>query len=98
MDIHPNPYTYDENLALNTSYAAAIKSADPTALVSGPVADNWASLFFSKTDIVAGWSSPRGTYWSNPVDRNAHGGVPFLSWYLQQMQQRNGTPPCALRS
>ena len=87
MDIHPKPYTYDENLALDTAYAAAIKAADPTALVSGPVADNWASLFFSKTDIVAGWSSPGGQYWGNPVDRNAHNGIPFLSWYLQQMQQ-----------
>lgn len=85
-DIHPNPYTYDEVLSLDTTYAAAIKQADPTALISGPVADNWASLFFSKKDIVAGWSSPSGKYWSNPVDRNAHGGVPFLSWYLQQMQ------------
>jgi uncharacterized protein (TIGR03437 family) len=86
-DIHPNPYTYDENLALDTTYAAAIKAADPTALVTGPVADNWASLFFSKKDIVAGWSSPAGQYYSNPIDRNAHNGVPFLSWYLQQMQQ-----------
>ena len=85
-DIHPNPYTYDEVLNLDTTYAAAIKQADPTALISGPVADNWASLFFSKKDIVAGWSSSAGKYWSNPVDRNAHGGVPFLSWYLQQMQ------------
>jgi uncharacterized protein (TIGR03437 family) len=93
-DIHPNPYTYDENLALDTTYAAAIKTADPTALVTGPVADNWASLFFSKKDIVAGWSSRGGQYWSNPIDRNAHNGVPFLSWYLQQMQQyeqQNGT-------
>ncbi|HKE26253.1 MAG TPA: glycoside hydrolase family 44 protein [Bryobacteraceae bacterium] len=86
-DIHPNPYTYDEVLSLNTTYAAAIKQADPTALIAGPVADNWSSLFFSKKDIVAGWSSPSGHYWSNPVDRNAHNGVPFLSWYLQQMQQ-----------
>ena len=86
-DIHPNPYTYDENLSLNIAYAAAIKQADPTALVSGPVADNWASLYFSKKDITAGWSSRAGQYWSNPVDRNAHGGVPFLSWYLSQMQQ-----------
>lgn len=85
-DIHPDPYTYDEVLHLDTTYAAAIKQADPTALISGPVADNWASLFFSKKDIVAGWNSPGGRYWSNPVDRNAHGGVPFLSWYLQQMQ------------
>ncbi|HUB80673.1 MAG TPA: glycoside hydrolase family 44 protein [Bryobacteraceae bacterium] len=87
MDIHPNPYTYDENLALDTTYAAAIKAADPTALVTGPVADNFASLFFSKKDIVAGWSSPGGQYYSNPVDRMAHGNVPFLSWYLQQMNQ-----------
>jgi uncharacterized protein (TIGR03437 family) len=85
-DIHPNPYTYDEVLSLNTTYAAAIKQADPTALISGPVADNWASLFFSKKDIVSGWNSPNGHYWSNPVDRNAHNGTPFLSWYLQQMQ------------
>jgi len=86
-DIHPNPYTYDENLSLNTTYAAAIKQADPTALVSGPVADNWASLYFSKKDITAGWSSRGGQYWSNPVDRNAHGGVAFMPWYLTQMQQ-----------
>jgi uncharacterized protein (TIGR03437 family) len=93
-DIHPDPYTYDEVLSLNTTYAAAIKQADSTALISGPVADNWASLFFSKKDIVSGWSSKSGHYWSNPVDRNAHGGIPFLSWYLQQMQsyeQNHGT-------
>jgi uncharacterized protein (TIGR03437 family) len=86
-DIHPNPYTYDEMLSLNISYAAAIKQADPTAQISGPVADNWSSLFFSKKDITAGWSSAGGRYWSNPVDRNAHNGVPLLPWYLQQMRQ-----------
>ena len=86
-DIHPNPYTYDENLSSNIAYAAAIKQADPTAQVSGPVADGWESLFFSKKDIVSGWSSKSGTYWGNPVDRNAHNGVAFLPWYLQQMKQ-----------
>jgi uncharacterized protein (TIGR03437 family) len=83
-DIHPAPYTYDELLSLNLAYAQAIKQADPTALVSGPVGDNWASLFFSKRDIQAGWN--RGDYWSNPTDRNAHGGVPLMAWYLQQMR------------
>jgi uncharacterized protein (TIGR03437 family) len=90
-DIHPDPYTYDEVLSLDIKYAQAVKQADPTAQVSGPVGDNWASLWFSKKDIVAGWS--RGNYWSNPVDRNAHGGVAFLPWYLGQMrnyEQRNG--------
>jgi len=84
-DIHPNPYTYDEVYNLDLEHAQAIKQADPTALVSGPVADNWASLWFSKKDIVAGWSN-NGNYWSNPIDRNAHGGVPFLAWYLQQFR------------
>jgi uncharacterized protein (TIGR03437 family) len=83
-DIHPDPYTYDEVLALDIRYAEAIKTADPTALVSGPVGDNWASLWFSKKDIVSGWA--RGNYWSNPADRNAHGGVAFLAWYLQQLR------------
>jgi uncharacterized protein (TIGR03437 family) len=91
-DIHPDPYTYDEVLSLDIKYAQAVKQADPTTLVSGPVGDNWASLWFSKKDIVAGQS--RGSYWSNPVDRNAHGGVAFLPWYLGQMrnyEQQNGT-------
>ena len=83
-DIHPDPYSYDELIGLNIRYGEAIKRADPKALVAGPVGDNWASLWFSKKDIVAGWS--RGNYWSNPVDRNAHGGVPLLPWYLRQMR------------
>ena len=84
-DIHPDPYTYDELLAIDLKYAQAIKQADPTALVAGPVADNWASLWFSKKDIVSGWA--RGNYWSNPVDRNSHGGMALLPWYLQQFSQ-----------
>jgi uncharacterized protein (TIGR03437 family) len=90
-DIHPQPYTYDELLAVDLKYAQAIKSADPSALVSGPVADNWASLWMSKADIVSGWTTP--DWWSKPVDRNAHGGVPLMPWYLQRMrdyEQRNG--------
>jgi uncharacterized protein (TIGR03437 family) len=84
QDIHPNPYTYDELLSLDMASAIAIKQADPTALVSGPVADNYASLWYSKKDIVSGWAS--GAWWANPVDQNAHGGVPIMAWYLQQFQ------------
>ncbi len=84
QDIHPNPYTYDELLSLDMASAIAIKQADPTALVSGPVADNYASIWYSKKDIVSGWAS--GAWWANPVDRNAHGGVPIMAWYLQQFQ------------
>jgi len=86
-DIHPKPFTYDELWSVNLAYAAALKQADPTALVAGPVNDNWASLWFSMTDIQAGQSSRSGNYWGNPVDRNAHGGTPLLAWYLQQFKQ-----------
>jgi uncharacterized protein (TIGR03437 family) len=92
-DIHPDPYSYDELLSVDIKYAEAIKQADPSALVSGPVGDNWASLWFSKKDIVAGQKNTGGKYWSNPVDRNAHGGVALLPWYLQNMrdyEQRHG--------
>ena len=73
-------------LSVDTQYAEAIKQADPTALVGGPVGDNWASLWYSKKDIVSGQNSGGG-WWSNPVDRNAHGGTPLLAWYLQQFNQ-----------
>ena len=29
--------------------------------------------------------------WSNPVDRKAHGGVPFIEYYLQQFKLRDQT-------
>ena len=89
-DIHPNPFTYDELWSVNLRYAAALKQADPTALIAGPVNDNWASLWFSMTDIQAGWSR-NGNYWGNPVDRNAHGGTPLLAWYLQQFKKDEQT-------
>jgi uncharacterized protein (TIGR03437 family) len=91
-DIHPQPYTYEELKTVNSAYAAAAKKADPTVLIAGPVADNWSSLWLSKADIVAGWNST-GNWWSNQVDRTAHGGVALMPWYLQQMrtyEQQNG--------
>jgi uncharacterized protein (TIGR03437 family) len=86
-DIHPNPYSYDELLNVDITYAAAIKQADPTALVSGPVNDTWASLWYSKEDIETGWDVPGGSWYSNPVDYAAHGNTYLLAWYLQQFAQ-----------
>jgi uncharacterized protein (TIGR03437 family) len=86
-DIHPNPYSYDELLSVDMTYAKAIKEADPTALVSGPVNDNWASLWYSKKDIQSGWNSAAGQWYSNPVDYAAHSNTYLLAWYLQQFAQ-----------
>ena len=86
-DVHPNPTTYDEMRDQTYGYAAAIKQADPTAEVSGPAVFGWMAYFYSTLDWVTGWSTPPDwRYDGNPIDRNAHGGVPFLEWYLQQMR------------
>ncbi len=85
-DVHPVAFTYDEVTNNGIAHAAAIKAADPTAEVSGPVIDFWWAYFYSKKDIESGWGSGGPCYapWSNPVDRNAHGGVPLIEYYLQQ--------------
>jgi uncharacterized protein (TIGR03437 family) len=85
-DVHPNPATYDEVLSLGTKFAQMIKAADPTAMISGPIPSGWDSYFYSATDFVHGWATKPYLYNDNPVDRNAHGGVAWLDWYLQQMR------------
>ncbi|MGA3027349.1 MAG: glycoside hydrolase family 44 protein [Bryobacteraceae bacterium] len=85
-DIYPNAATYDDMTSRNIATAKAVKAADPTALVTGPVQAGWQGMMFSKKDFYAGWAY-NGDYWSNPVDQNAHGGVPWLAYYLQQMQK-----------
>jgi Glycoside hydrolase family 44 len=87
-DVHPAPFTYDEATNGGIGTALAIKTADPTALVSGPVIDYWWAYFYSKKDIESGWSSgPCYQPWSNPSDRVAHGGVPMIEYYLQQFNR-----------
>jgi hypothetical protein len=85
-DVHPVAFTYDEVTNNGIAHAAAIKAADPTAEVSGPVMDYWWAYFYSKKDIENGWGngSPCWEPWSNPIDRQAHGGVPLIEYYLQQ--------------
>lgn len=95
-DVHPVAFTYDEVTNNGIAHAAAIKAADPTAEVSGPVLDYWWSYFYSKKDIENGWGngSPCWSPWSNPVDRNAHGGIPLIEYYLQQFaayEKNHGT-------
>ena len=48
---------------------------------SGPAEWGWTGYFWSALD----WA-PGGAWWNNPQDRLAHGNVPFVEWYLQQMR------------
>jgi hypothetical protein len=84
-DVHPNPFTYDEVTNNGIGTALAIKTADPTAMVSGPVIDNWWAYFYSKEDMEDGWGSgPCYQPWDNPVDRQAHSGIPLIEYFMQK--------------
>ena len=78
-DVFPIGLKYDQYRDLTYNYAAAIKAVDPSAKVLGPVVHGWTYYFHSPYD------GQRGD-WITPDDRNAHGGTPFVEWYLQQMQ------------
>lgn len=80
-DVHPAPASYDEMASRTLEYAAAIKAADPSAATLGPVLWGWTAYFYSALD-----AAPGGAWWNNPLDRNAHGGIAFIEWYLQQMR------------
>lgn len=92
-DVHPAPSTYDEVTWGDISTALAIKTADPTAKVNGPVIDYWWNYFYSKQDIENGWGHGNPCYqpWSNPADRRAHNGTPLIGYVLQQFQQAEST-------
>ena len=77
-DIHPKPTSYDELRDRTYQYAAMVKATDPSAKTLGPSDFGW--------PVYVG-SGLNG-------DREAHGGVWFAEWYLQQMriyEQQHGT-------
>jgi hypothetical protein len=77
-DVHPARVGYDQAVALFLEYALAIKEVDPTAKVTGPVVSGWTGYFYSGLD--------RGTdNFRTAADRQAHGGVAFLPWWLGQV-------------
>jgi len=73
-DVHPLPVTFDDAWANTLQYASAIKQQEPDAKVTGPVTWGYCDLFGSAADNCAVGS-----------DRNAHAGMPFVAWYLQQV-------------
>ncbi len=77
-DVHPIPPTYDEIWTKTLNYATAIKQQEPNSLVTGPVTWGYCDLFSSAADSAAG-NCIDGS------DRAAHGELPFVAWYLQQV-------------
>jgi hypothetical protein len=79
-DVHPVQLGYDDSLGIFLEYATAIKDVDPTALVLGPALSGWTAYFFSARDRG-------GDNFRSRPERRAHGGMPFLPWWLQQVRQ-----------
>ncbi len=69
-DVHSNPSGYEELANVYETEAANLKTWDPTAVRFGPVSCCW--YFY--------WAPANGT------DRNDHGGVDFLPWWLNQVK------------
>jgi hypothetical protein len=86
-DVHPDPIGYDELWERTRDYASAVKKADPTATIAGPAEWGWTNYLYSQKDIKGGGPHLR-------PDRKAHGDVPLIPWYLQQVaayQKQTGT-------
>jgi hypothetical protein len=81
-DVHPVDPDYDEELSTFLDYAAAIKDVDPGAQILGPTLSGWTGLFYSARD--------RGTdRYRTHADRRAHGDMPFLPWWLDQVRRHD---------
>lgn len=86
-DVAPVPLSYDELWNRTVSIAAAIKAEDPAAEVLGPVFWGWCAYFTSAADAAT-----QVTCLDGP-DRQAHGGLALVPWYLEQVcdyQQQHG--------
>jgi hypothetical protein len=79
-DVFPDPLTYDGLWSRTLDVSNAIKAADPSAKVLGPVVWGWCAFFSSASDAAF----PNGSCVDGP-DRQAHGGTALLPWYLQEV-------------
>jgi hypothetical protein len=74
--------SYDQTLATFLEYATAIKAVDPRASVAGPALSGWTGYFYAARD--------RGSdAYRTHADRQAHGDMPFLPWWLDQVRQHD---------
>ena len=78
-DVFPKGLSYDECLDRGVALAKAIKGVDPAGLVAGPCTWGWTDLMYSAAD--AGSDN-----YATKADHKAHGGKPFLAWYLAGMK------------
>lgn len=91
-DVHPLPFTYDEVTENGIKVARAVKAADPTAEVTGPVIDNWYAYFYSQKDLES-VKFNAGSLTYDFSDRTSHGNLPFIEYYLRSFKAAQDADP-----
>jgi glycosyl hydrolase family 44 len=81
-DVHPVQLGYDDMLSMFLDYAGAVKDVDPTAQVLGPSVSGWTFYWYSALD-------QGNDAFHTRADRKAHGDMPFLPWWLDQVHKRD---------
>ncbi|MCX6380096.1 MAG: hypothetical protein NT023_11580 [Armatimonadetes bacterium] len=83
-DMHPVRMGYQDILERFLASATSVKDVDSTAQILGPVSWGWTGYFFSAKD--------RGKdNFATHADRKAHGDMPFLAWFLQEVSRKDKT-------
>jgi hypothetical protein len=81
-DVHPNGATMDEVAAKDIAAARQVKSVDPSMQVAAPEEWGWPAYFFSGYDQQ--WGAAHD--WFEFPDRDAHAGMDYLPWLLDQFR------------
>lgn len=85
-DVFPGHLSYLDLVNRTIAYAAAIRAADSSAQILGPVQDGWTRYFYSSYGEYPDAAAQ--------ADRDNHAGQPFVAWYLDQLhayEQQHGT-------
>ena len=78
-DIRPVEVSYDQMRDVFLDYATAVKSVDPTALVTGPVVSGWSGYLYSALDRS-------DDNFRTKADYHHHRNHYFLPWWLSQVR------------
>lgn len=81
-DVHPQPTSYDDYLTRYLAMAKSIRRTTPNAYIVGPGILSLKAMEYSAHDLRGRWSNYRFGQ-----DRAQHGGVPFLEWFVRQVQK-----------
>jgi hypothetical protein len=83
-DVHPVQLGYDDLVAVFREYALAVKNVDPEARVLGPAVSGWTGYHYAARDRGA-------DNFRSHTERRAHGDMPLLPWWLDQVRQHDET-------